>query len=403
MCQGFHKVSHRPHTFTWSPAACNRQSVIYTLHSDAQRPVYRSATWTSLTLSILQYSCDSRSPQLQHDPDPPAKNSTSVITDKNQRTAICVSAYLVSLSALSFNKPVIKTNLYSLTFCLRPVLWQKTGPYNIHLHGSPAPNTCRCPWGTRQHPPDFTHTVTSPLAASGSPMALPASYACDAAEWGSFPLQVALFIEMQPQRFLTGRSKVAFLISLLTGKALLWDRAIWNANSLVINSYDAFINHFKEVFSSATGVLAVSDQLLWLSQGFSTISDYTLQFCTLAATAAANEAVPTAPIVMDWVQTSAQLCQSTMTWSDWKISCKKSPVFHNAYWHASPTKPLASLYHPPSVFQYQNLCGWIPSVSLAQNVHSALRPYSASTVQLLITSSRTVPSDPHALRWVPSN
>ncbi len=37
----------------------------------AQRPVYRSATWTSLTLSILQYSCDSRSPQLQHDPDPP--------------------------------------------------------------------------------------------------------------------------------------------------------------------------------------------------------------------------------------------------------------------------------------------------------------------------------------------
>ncbi len=154
--------SHRPHTFTRSPAACNRHSVIYTLHSDAQRPVYRSATWTSLTLSILQYSCDSHSPQLQHDPDPPAKNPTSVITDKNQRTAICVSAYLVSLSALCFNdKPVIKTNLYSLTSCLRPVLWQKTGPYNIHLHGSPAPNTCRCPWGTRQHPPDFTHSHLS--------------------------------------------------------------------------------------------------------------------------------------------------------------------------------------------------------------------------------------------------
>ncbi len=83
MCQGFHKVSHRPHTFTRSPAACNRHSFIYTLHSDAQRPVNRSATWTSLTLSILQYSCDSRSPQLQHDPDPPAKNPTSVITDKN--------------------------------------------------------------------------------------------------------------------------------------------------------------------------------------------------------------------------------------------------------------------------------------------------------------------------------
>ncbi len=226
------------------------------------------------------------------------------------------------------------------------MLWQKTGPYNIHLHGSPAPNTCRCPWGTRQHPPDFTHSHLLLLLPLEVPWPLPASYACDAAEWGSFPLQVALFIEMQPQRFLTGRSKVAFLISLLTGKALLWDRAIWNANSLVINSYDAFINHFKEVFSSATGVLAVSDQLLRLSQGFSTVSDYTLQFCTLAATSGCNEAVPTAPIVMDWVQTSAQLCQSTMTWSDWKISCKKSPVFHNAYWHASPTKPVVSLASP---------------------------------------------------------
>ncbi len=154
--------SHRPHTFTRSPAACNRHSVIYTLHSDAQRPVYRSVTWTSLTLSILQYSCDSHSPQLQHDPDPPAKNPTSVITDKNQRTAICVSAYLVSLSALCFNdKPVSKTNLYSLTSCLRPVLWQKTGPYNIHLHGSLAPNTCRCPRGTRQLPLDFTHSHLS--------------------------------------------------------------------------------------------------------------------------------------------------------------------------------------------------------------------------------------------------
>ncbi len=71
-----------------------------------------------------------------------------------------------------------------------------------------------------------------------------------------------------------------------------------------------------------------------------------LQFCTLAATSGCNEAVPTAPIVMDWVQTSAQLCQSTMTWSDWKISCKKSPVFHNAYWHASPTKPLRQLASP---------------------------------------------------------
>lgn len=45
-------------------------------------------------------------------------------------------------------------------------------------------------------------------------MALPASFAGDAAECGGFLLQVALFIEMQPQKFLTRHFKVVFLISL---------------------------------------------------------------------------------------------------------------------------------------------------------------------------------------------
>uniref|UniRef100_A0A673G128 DUF4939 domain-containing protein n=1 Tax=Sinocyclocheilus rhinocerous TaxID=307959 RepID=A0A673G128_9TELE len=70
---------------------------------------------------------------------------------------------------------------------------------------------------------------------------------------GGFLLQVDLFIEMQPQKFTMERSKVAFLISLLHGNALEWARAIWNADSAIINSYDAFKNHFKEVFGSTTG------------------------------------------------------------------------------------------------------------------------------------------------------
>ncbi len=130
--------SQSPEYWSPAPAVCNQHSFIYTRHSDTHHPVYCSHTWASLTVSILaymclpsdlQYSCDSRSPQFQHDPDPTAKSPTSVITDKNQRTAICVSAHIVSVSALSFNKPVIKTSLYSLTSCLWPVLWQY-GAYN---------------------------------------------------------------------------------------------------------------------------------------------------------------------------------------------------------------------------------------------------------------------------------
>ncbi len=129
----------------------------------------------------------------------------------------------------------------------------------------------------------------NPQSASASPMAMPASYAGDLAECGGF-LQLALHIEMQPQKFPTERSKVAFLISLLSGRALLWAKAIWNAYSVIINSYEAFTNHFKEVFGSATGALSVSDQLLRLRQGTSSTNEYTLQFRTLAATSGWNEA-----------------------------------------------------------------------------------------------------------------
>ncbi len=129
-----------------------------------------------------------------------------------------------------------------------------------------------------------------PQSASASPIALPAAYAGDSAECGSFLLQLALYIEMQPQKFPTERSKVAFLISLLSGRALSWARAIWNANTSLINSYDAFTNNFKEVFELATGALSVSDQLLRLRQGTSSTHEYTLQFRTLAATSGWNEA-----------------------------------------------------------------------------------------------------------------
>ncbi len=82
--------------------------------------------------------------------------------------------------------------------------------------------------------------VTIPQSASVCPMAMPASYAGDTAECGGFLLQVALFIEIQPNKFTTECTKVAFLIYLLSGRALLWAKAIWNANSTIINSYTSF-------------------------------------------------------------------------------------------------------------------------------------------------------------------
>ncbi|KAL0161375.1 hypothetical protein M9458_045100, partial [Cirrhinus mrigala] len=116
-------------------------------------------------------------------------------------------------------------------------------------------------------------TPSSPPSASGSPMATPAKFSGEAAECNGFLLQVNLYIQMQHQQFSTERSKVAFLTSLLTGKALQWAEAIWNSNNPIINSYE----------HTATGSLSTSDQLFRLRQGSSSIHDYTLHFRTLAA------------------------------------------------------------------------------------------------------------------------
>uniref|UniRef100_A0A673KZI5 DUF4939 domain-containing protein n=1 Tax=Sinocyclocheilus rhinocerous TaxID=307959 RepID=A0A673KZI5_9TELE len=91
-------------------------------------------------------------------------------------------------------------------------------------------------------------SIPTPPSASASPVAIPSAYLGEAMECSGFLLQVSLYIEMQPQKFATERSKVAFLLSLLSGRALLWARAIWNSQSAIINSFYAFVAHFKEIF-----------------------------------------------------------------------------------------------------------------------------------------------------------
>ncbi|KAL0162264.1 hypothetical protein M9458_041660 [Cirrhinus mrigala] len=126
-----------------------------------------------------------------------------------------------------------------------------------------------------------------PPPASGCPM--PATFLGEAAKCSGFLLQVNLYIQMQSQQFLSENAKVAFLISLLTGKALQWAKAIRNSDNPNINSYEQFTSHFSEFFSTATGTLTTSDQLFRLQEGTSSVNEYTLHFRTLAPASSWNE------------------------------------------------------------------------------------------------------------------
>ncbi len=129
--------------------------------------------------------------------------------------------------------------------------------------------------------------VTS--SASACPMAKPVTYSGEADACSGFLLQCSLYFEMQPHQFISDRAKIAFIISLLSGRALQWAESIWNSRSPVVRSLNTFVDHFREVFGTSTSAISVHDELFRLRQAGTPIHDYTVRFRTLAAASGWNE------------------------------------------------------------------------------------------------------------------
>lgn len=94
-----------------------------------------------------------------------------------------------------------------------------------------------------------------------------------------FLLHCSLFFKIQPHLFLNYWAKIAYITSLLSGRALQWARSIWDTNGLITSSLMAF-----------TRFLQVHDQLYHIHQRKSLVPDYTLRFRTIAAVSGWNEA-----------------------------------------------------------------------------------------------------------------
>ncbi|KAK3567320.1 hypothetical protein QTP86_019098 [Hemibagrus guttatus] len=141
-------------------------------------------------------------------------------------------------------------------------------------------------------PPATTSVNTIPTPSAllcASPMAQPAPYSGTAEDCNGFLLQCSLVLEMQPHLYPTERSKVAFIITQLSGKALLWAESLWSQNHPAAQSYSGFIEHFKEVFGKPSWDSSIGEELCKLKQDKMTVSEYALQFRTLAAKSGWNE------------------------------------------------------------------------------------------------------------------
>ncbi len=81
----------------------------------------------------------------------------------------------------------------------------------------------------------------------------------------------------------TDISRVSFICSLLSGRALEWATAVWEAASLSFPPLNEFLRQFREVFEHSASGKEAGEQLLALRQGKDTAADYSLTFRTLAA------------------------------------------------------------------------------------------------------------------------
>ncbi|KAG1928582.1 retrotransposable element [Pimephales promelas] len=126
-------------------------------------------------------------------------------------------------------------------------------------------------------PPDTVSTAVNPR------LAFPDKFDGTPTKCKGFLLQCTLFVEQQPALYASHGSRIAFVCSLLTGRALEWATAVWRPEGNTFARFQEFIQQFRQVFEHTTEKGDAADQLLNLTQGKETAADYALTFRTLAA------------------------------------------------------------------------------------------------------------------------
>ncbi len=133
-----------------------------------------------------------------------------------------------------------------------------------------------------------------PITGNNSPqheprLPAPERYAGDSNLCRAFLTKCSLFFSLQPLTFATEASKVALVLTLLSGKAALWGTAVWENCHPCCSSFRSLSQEMRRVFDRALVGREAARMLADLRQGEQSVSDYSIQFRTLAAECEWNE------------------------------------------------------------------------------------------------------------------
>lgn len=106
----------------------------------------------------------------------------------------------------------------------------------------------------------------------------------------AFLVQCGLHFKLQAASYCSERSKVVFIISHLRGRAEARVAAEWNRDSALCNSLALFTEAFTKIFQHIAPGREATRAISSLRQGERRVSDYAIEFRTLAADSSWNEA-----------------------------------------------------------------------------------------------------------------
>lgn len=117
----------------------------------------------------------------------------------------------------------------------------------------------------------------------------PDRYSGELGSCSQFLYQCSLVFDQQPLTYSSDRSKIAFVCSLLFGRASAWALAMANANSPAWQSYLLFCSELRKVFDHPLQSKEAGNRLLSLRQGSHSVADYSVEFRILAIEAGWDE------------------------------------------------------------------------------------------------------------------
>ena len=136
--------------------------------------------------------------------------------------------------------------------------------------------------GAIPSPPAPAATETPvPLPREPS-VGVPERYDGDPTTCNAFLCNCTILFSLQPLTFASEEARVAYAVNHLSGRARLWGTAEWQRGTSACRSFRSFAEELRRVFGTGSLGSEAGRELLALSQGRRSVSEYAIDFRTRA-------------------------------------------------------------------------------------------------------------------------